>query len=274
MIITLIISVIVVGLAIGMFILFKIARLPKVQPKKIVLEHTQVVNNHLFTVRQQLHNYLSDVLNFYYQGDDSALTVRRQHIADGLSEAQKSLDKFKEGYEPYTSRSSEAQFTQTASAYHTAAQQFIGQLNEVLEDLQVLHQLTTGLRSIAKQAESLSQFVDETDSAKKTQLSDQLTVVIRACEDLVGNQTGSLKLPQSKTVYESLQNAIQTLHASYLSAKNQLSSDPSQYFSTINAIEPSHVVDSSSYIELFSHLIRDTQLEPYQQAIDQLYYRA
>lgn len=273
MIIALII-VIAIGLAVGLFVLLKIARLPKVQPKKIVLEHTQAVNNHLFTVRQQLHSYVYDILNFYYQGDDSALTVRRQHIADGLNETQKSLDKFVEGYEPYASRSSEAQFTQTASAYHTAAQQFIGQLNEVLEDLPVLHRLITGIRAIAKQAESLSQFVDEDDSAKKTQLNDQLMVVMQACEGLLAGQPEQLKLSQSKTAYDSLHTAIQALRDDYASAKEQLNTDPSQYFNAINAIEPSRLIDSSSFVELFAHLIRDTQLEPYQQAIDQLYFQA
>lgn len=274
MIVSLIIVTIVIGLGIGLFMLFKIARMPKVQPKKIVLEHTQAVNNHLFQARQQLHTYISDVLSFYYQGDENALAARMQHIASGLHDAQRSLDKFVEGYEPYTSRSSEAQFIQTATAYHTAAQQFIGQLRDVVADLQVLQQFTIGIRAISKQAESLSQFVDEADTTKQTQLADQLTVVLRLCDDLHSIKVEPLKLPQGKTVYGSLQQAIQKLAESYAAAKAQLTADPGQYFKVINAVEPSHLVDSNSYIELFGHLIQDTHFEPYQQAIDQLYYQA
>ncbi len=263
-----------VGGLIGAFILVRIARMPKLTPKKSVLQHSQTMRDQLFNIQQQLMNYKSDVFNFFYIGDEAALATRAQHITDALSEVDKTLRQFNSDHEPYSSRSSEKYFSETAKTYEAAVRQYVTLLKEVLADLLIIEKIAGKLRTIAKQAEPLVQYMDGTNTAKQAQLAEQIQVLIRSCKEIAEQQSTRPKLPQSVQIYDSLVREVQTLIEQYTAASQQLANDPTQYMTAMSNIQPAQLFDSNSYNELFNHILQQPQIEQYQQAIDQLYYQA
>ncbi len=268
------IILVLVGVLVGVFILVKIARMPKLASKKSVLQHTQTIRDQLFNIQQQLMNYKGDVFNFYYVGDEAALATRAQHISSALDEVDKSLGQFRAGHEPYGSRSSERHFSETARTYDTAVKQYATLLSEVLADLLIIEKIAVRLRIIAKQSEPLVQYMDGTDTAKQVQLAGQLQMLIHSCKEITEQQSARPKLPQSVQVYDSLVREVQTLIEQYTAASQQLTNDPTQYMTAMSSIQPAQLFDSNSYNELFNHILQQPQIEQYQQAVDQLYYQA
>ncbi len=257
----LVILVIILPLVIGS-ILFIFIKIPKLTPKKIIVERIAGVSDNLFPYRQEIQNILGDNLNLYVQHDNSALTARYTTVRQKKQELDNRLADAQEKLAPYEKNKSQRKFYDVANATLVAINQSMRRIDELLNESIALEPSIVQIQQINTLSSDgiLVAYIADDSKEDANRMKEQLNMISNSIKQVI-QTISSVKFLSNEfqTVSKSIIAVLQQADQDYSDLINSLSSEQFETFLSKNQSMPVFYsrFDISSYgsivTEAFTH---------------------